>query len=214
MAETTWASFLTEVRPHLAMAPDPLLEREVRNAAIVFCERSYIYQRDLDPITLAANVPEYDLSPPSGTVVADILSAKVDGEPIEAKGRDELDGLIQKWETDKGTPRYYFQSTLRMVRVVPMPSSMKTNGLTLFVALKPTKASTGIDTAIYEEYVEEIAAGALSTLFMMKDVPWTSAAKASDFRDKFEKGIDAAKVRAARSLSTAPLRVKPYYAIG
>ena len=53
--------------------PDTLIESNIRAAAIELCEKAPVYQQELDPVTTVASIFEYDLEPPSGTVVHKIM---------------------------------------------------------------------------------------------------------------------------------------------
>ena len=69
MATTTYESLISEIIPIVPSCPDSLIQQHIRSAVIELCERSAVYQKELDPITVSRDVYEYDFDPPSGTVV-------------------------------------------------------------------------------------------------------------------------------------------------
>jgi hypothetical protein len=79
------------------------------------------------------------------------------------------------------------------------------------MAIKPTRASTGISTDLYEKYLEEIAYGAKARLFAMKAKPWSDAKLAAFNLGMFDQAIGRAKVQAAKGHTRARLRVKPHF---
>ena len=68
-----YESLLAEIIPMVPSCTDTLIEQNIRAAVIELCEKSKVYQAELDPITTVANLYEYDLEPPSGTVVHEIV---------------------------------------------------------------------------------------------------------------------------------------------
>jgi hypothetical protein len=68
-----YESLLPEIIPMVPGCPDTLIENNIRAAVIELCEKAAVLQAELDPITTVAGVYEYDLEPPSGTVVHKIM---------------------------------------------------------------------------------------------------------------------------------------------
>ena len=70
-----YETLLSEIIPMVPGCPDTLIETNIRAAVIELCEKSGVYQAELDPVTTVANIYEYGLTPPSGTVVHRIMWA-------------------------------------------------------------------------------------------------------------------------------------------
>lgn len=226
MAATEFSAFLPDVMPYVDGCSDAVAKNAVRNAAIEFCERSWAYQFEA-PIVLTPGTV-LDLDPPKNTLVHLVLEiTAADGEPLTPTTRDDLNrGRILRrryatdaedsyytystdWMTLTGTPECYFQPTRRRVRFVPQPASAQ-NG-TLLMALKPTKSATAIDTQIFEDYFEVIALGARARLLTMPRKNWTDFQLGKDSEAAFYRGVSAAKVRAIKNNTRAPLRTRSYY---
>lgn len=215
MATKALSDFLIEVRPHVDGCPDPVMENAVRNAAIDFCVNSKMWRYDLDHISVAPNVPAYDLGPPTNSVIAEVLSAEYDGNPIYPKPKEDLDREVPGWRGGlTGTVVGYFLSpdkaTMTLVRT---PARAIANGLIVEAALKPSRAATVLESWIFEDHLETIAIGARWKLYAMKGMKWESAGKAESCeRDFLKRCADAATV-AAKSNTRGPLRTRPVYSM-
>ena len=194
MALKAYSAFLPEVLPRAPATPDVVAINAVRNAAIEFCERSLVWVEQQDPADVTASSFPLDLSAPTGARVGVVLSAKVDGTVVPAKGMSDIDDTYRAWEGVQGAPFAYYQPTPDTLQLVLLPET--TVALALRVAYVPTRASTGVETFIYENYLEGIAAGALYRL--TGEAPYLAA---------FESSVRKAAVDAQKSFTIAALRV-------
>lgn len=219
MATKTLADFLPRVLPFVAGCPDTVAEAAVLDAAIDLCQNAKIWRYDLDAISIAANVAEYDLNYPSGTYIAEVLRATLDGTPIYPKTREDLDNECPGWEGDRATPLkgdvlgYFLSMDRRRMRIVRCPSSSISNGLIVEAALKPSRAATTLEEWIFEEHLITVSKGALWKLYEMKGEAWGSAAKADECKEAFLKMCTDANVHAAKGQSRAALRTKSIYSL-
>lgn len=176
MTTTTWDAFLDEVLPHVSGCTNPVAINAIRNAAIEFCRRSWAWNSNHDTLSLTATVAELDFLPPDDQLVSEVLEAWIGEHRIYHKSPDDLtEALGHNWQTRTGLPKYITQTDPRVLRLVPIPAADMPNALSMRVSWKPTRTAAGIDTTIFEEYVEEIACGALMRLFKMPKKPWSSA---------------------------------------
>ena len=84
MATVKYEDLLPDIIPMVPGCTDTLIENTIRNTVIELCEKSEVYQAELDPVDTVANTYEYDFEPPTGTVVHKILWATYDGNDLEA----------------------------------------------------------------------------------------------------------------------------------
>jgi hypothetical protein len=208
------SDFLPKVLPHVPGCPDPLAENHVLEAAIEFCRRTNVWRVDLDPITLAANVSEYDLANPANGKVQLVERVLYNGVPLDPKTPHQLDQDMPGWPTLKGSIVAYYMLTRRKFRIVQIPAATETNAIVVQVSARPTRTATVLDSELYEEYLDEVAAGALSSLLGIPGKEWSSSAKAKERMDEFEKAISTYTANAAQSFSRAPLRTKSIYSLG
>ena len=93
----SFESLLPEIIPVVPGCTDTLIEQNIRAATIELCEKTEVYQLELDPVTTVQNIFEYDLEPPSGTSVHKIIWMTYDGEDLEAITTALLEQRKPKW---------------------------------------------------------------------------------------------------------------------
>ncbi len=211
MASIAWSTFLPDILVEVPGVSEPLAERHAREAAIKFCRRSKAYVYTLDPIPVIANQPEYDFGAPSKTVIVEPLELWLAGEKLIPATSAELSATYKDWKSQSGVPKYYLAEThdvnLRLLTLALTPNTSDATGVTGRVALAPTRDATGIEEIIYEDYGREIAYGALATLLLMANKPWSKPDLGDDYRKRFGAACGSAAFRAARGNSGAGLRV-------
>jgi hypothetical protein len=212
---TPYESFFPYILPEVPGAPEPVVLMAIRNSCIEFCERSLILTRDHDPISLIPKVIDYDLDPPiSETVIIKVQRAFVEGSPINALAPDHIhipaiyNRAYEDYEENPSTPQYYLQKDERSITVWPVPDKRYRNGLTMRVAMKPTRSSESVDDVIFEEYAEVIASGALQRLMSSAGKPYSNIQMAAVNKMMFDRGVNNAKLRMNAGHTRAALSVK------
>lgn len=207
---TLFNAFLPEVLPYVPDCPAIIAINAIRSAAIEFCERSLAWQEDLEAEDSLADTGEYVLTVPEETSLAMIMAAWYDRRLMIPKSTEELARLYRTtdWRTIVGMPFYYMRSSSSTMRMIPAPSSSETGVIGVRAALAPTRDASGIDTEIYEDYLEAIAMGARARLHAMPGQPFYDMALAMVCRRAFMAGIGEAKIRANKGLSRASVRVE------
>lgn len=210
----SYESFLSRVMPHVIGAPEPLALQAISDATIEFCEKSLILQRDHDPVTVIANVVDYDLEPPTGYLVVKVMRAWLDNIKLNPAAPDFVadagvyNRLYSSYSAGPSTPRAYVQKDPRSISLWPVADKKYANGLTMRVALKPTRAAETVEDEIYEDYVETIAAGAISRLMLSPEKPYTNEKLAIYYGGKFTQGLNVARSRALHGHSRSNLSVQ------
>lgn len=208
MSTKFWTDWYDEVLPDVPGCSQKVAKNAIRNAAIEFCERTLAWKVDLDPLNAVANQAAYPFEPPANTRVVRLLNVWYNGKRLTPKTPADLDDLYANWPSAIGTPLYYTQLSPDEVILVPMPNAALANGIAQKVALKPTRASTGLEEYLYEKYLEEIAAGAKARLMLMQKKPWSNTAMGAANQALFEDAIASARYRAAKGYGAAPIRVR------
>ena len=209
------SDFLPQILPHVPGCIDQLARDAVRNAAIIFCERSKAYRLELDPMQVEAGISDYEFDVPDDTVVHEVLRVVIDGTPIDPKSPAQLDIERPGWQTETGTPfAYYLKDFRRKLRLVLMPDASIADGLLIEAALKPSKTALKFEQGFFEEYFDDVAYGALANLLSMPGKEWTNTGKADQNLARFNAAIGKHNVDAAKGFANAPLRTVPYYDIG
>ncbi|BDQ36303.1 hypothetical protein SYK_06630 [Pseudodesulfovibrio nedwellii] len=188
MANVLWKTLLPYVLPEVDKCPKAQIVNEIRRAAITFCQRSQIWQKDLDYLFFPAGVATADLDPPQESRVCEVISVShLNGEELIA-----------------GT---HFTATTDIVTILVMIS--QDTKLIPTVALKPTLLSTGIPEGLMEDWGKDIAYGAVASLKAMRGREWEDIPGAQIKNELFEDGIASAKIRAITGGAKRSLQVKP-----
>lgn len=212
MANIPYTELLDEVLPSLAADPsDPVTENAIKRAVIEFCAGSWIWRHFPDPIDVVAGEAYYQLESPSGADITVVVDAQHDRAPIHARSTSWLDAEIPGWRTIRKTPKYYTQIDTEEIILAAVPESSITGGLTLTLALQPSQTAAGFPKWIFNQYLYDLANGAIAKLMLMPGKPWTDLQNGADRRARFDGAIANARASAASALGRAPGRVKPQH---
>lgn len=195
----TWAKWFDEVLPDVPGCPQNVAQNAIKNAAIEFCDRSFVYIIDHPAISAAEDTGEYSWSPGSGLKVVRPEHVWYDGKLLIPKTRDEVAAANPYWPTWEGTPLYFLQEKLEKLIVVPRPTAALADAIVAKVAVRPSRDAASIDDAIWEKYLEEIASGAKARLFAMKHKPWSDGQLATFHKQAFDDAISRARLVAFHS---------------
>ena len=190
--------------------PDTLIENNIRSAVIELCEKSGVYQAELDPVTTVNGIFEYDLEAPNQTAVHKIMWVVHEGKDIEPISTNLLEQRKPKWrDTDYfGTPEYYVKQTQATFWLVPVPNETKVSSTVLRVQLKPTPQSTACDDDVMNDYRAAIVAGALFRLLRLPSKDWTDFAGAQVYGSLFNEHLTNAERRARHADEGVARKVK------
>lgn len=200
----TYEEFLDYVMPHVPGCTPEMAIQAIRNTAIDFCEKSLILQRDHDPVTVVANVQDYDFEPPTDYLVQKIMRAWYKENELVPFTPDQIsDAFAYRRKIDGTTPNKtdplrIYQKDERTFSLHPWPVETVVEAVTMRVALKPTRASTSIEDAIYEDWLDAIAAGALVRLQMSPAKPYTLPNAAAINQQIYTQKLNEARQRAIR----------------
>lgn len=203
-----YESLLPDIISMVPACPEIVAERAVRSAAIELCEKTDAYQRQLDPVTVVKNIFEYDLEPPSGTVVQRIVWVTYNGKPLEPISSGLLEQRKENWRNDTGTPEYFIKQGLSTFNLVPVPGATLSQGVEIRVSLKPTQTSNACDDEIMTDYRDTIINGALFRLCRMPAKDWTDLASAQVYSTLFNDGMIYAERRARQADTPVVAKVR------
>jgi hypothetical protein len=201
----SYETLLPDILPMVPGCPDTLIKNNVRAAVIELCERSSVYQLELDPLTTVGNIYEYDLEAPSGTTVQKILWVTHAGKDVEPLTSTLLEQRIPKWREGNGVPEYYVQQGSSLVWLVPIPTATSVSSTIVRAVLKPTHTSTACDDGVMNDYRDTIINGALFRLLRIPNKEWSDLQGASVYGSLFNEGTVIAE-RRARGADTGVAR--------
>lgn len=222
--------FLPDVMIDVPGCPEPVAVNALRHALEEFCRKSLWWTADISPIDVIAGVHTYDLvSPVIDTVVAGILRISHDGHKLDPMSEDWLDNewprvitLYPSLTTTRATPwdqvtsdiaQVFLQPTPRTVRLIGIPTTDLTGGITAKVGIAPTATSTEVDDTL-ADYREAIANGAKYRLLMQPNKEWTDRDGAPAYKTLFDASVSEAKSLRLRSHARddqTVIRTTPYW---
>lgn len=188
--------FLPLVMPHCPGAPEFVVLRNIRLAAIEFCERTRCWRH---LTTVQVNKDGQAIAAPFFAAIHLIERATFeDGRdltPIQFSDVDER--AVQ--ETLGGMPTYITQSRYDTVRIIPF----REGDLHLSLFLKPLnggaffKAQDGTVRDLHDQipefmwsmHAEPIASGAVARILTQPDKPWTNPQLAAPHAARFEQAM-------------------------
>lgn len=207
-----FTNWYDEVLPYVPGCLEAIALNAIQQAATEFCERTWAMNGDHDPISSVADQASYDYVPPANKLVVKVLEAWYSDEPITPKAPDQLRSIYgRKWQEQTGLPMYYTSTEPRSIILVPYPAEAVTDALTMRVAFKPTPGATTIDTQIWEEYHEEIAAGARYRLMLMPKKPYTNVQQAAIEKARYDDGIAEVKHRVQRGFNRSRSNTRAHF---
>lgn len=210
------SKFLPYVLPHVAACPDVLAEQAVRSSAIEFCTATLLIQ-ELSTYSVVAGVQDYEVDAPGSSTLVKILGVLYGDAWIKPNAVEGVrSGLALRGDVDgdtalEGTPFTYFQKTptAAEISLYPLPSRSIADGLAIRAAFAPSRAASVVADELFESWVEEIAAGAISRLMLTPGQPFSNPALAGAHRAQFDLGTRRASIRARTGLVAASSRVQP-----
>ena len=207
MATTAFTVWLPEVMPSVLACPEVLAVNAIRNACIEFCNATNWWQGDYGTTAITTAQLPFSFTVANSAAVAQILVATIDGLPLAITNVDELDSKVVGWRDATGQPRAVFQPTPGVVDFYPRPAGTDSYDIFMRVAYTPLRAATTVDSTVYESYLEEIAAGALSRLTTVPGTPWANEKAAAMYDNTFKSAKVQAGIEASRSYGRAAKRV-------
>ena len=209
MANIKYSELLDEVLPQLAADPsDPVTENAIKRAVIEFCSSSWIWRYLPDPIDVVAGEANYTLEPPAGADVATLIDAQFNTTPLDPRSTTWLDHEIPGWRTLRKTPKYFTQVDTEEIILAAVPDISMTGGLTMTLALQPSQRASDFPRWIFNNYIYDLANGAIAKLMLMPGQPWTDLQGGADRRARFDAAIANARNSAASAVGRAPGRVR------
>lgn len=198
-----WSDFHPHALVFVPGCPDPLLEQELRGAAIEFFRRTRAWRRWLDEITATAGVRQYPIVLPAGSEIVRIEQATADDRPIEV----QIHHAQRADPTTVQSSDYALASddrrTLTILRDVAAGTRLR-----LQAALMPSLTAAGIPDDLFAQHVDAIVAGARYRLKRTPG-PLADGAGAKVALGEFESAIATGALDAWRGDTNNVPRARP-----
>jgi hypothetical protein len=195
----SWAQFLPDVLVHVPGCPDPVAEHALLRAAQEFFETTRVWKLWLTDTLTVADQTEYFLFLEPKSELVRLERATLAGRTIVVRSEDELpaDWMTspQCVETGVHTPD---QKAL-----ILLPAQAADQVLKVEASIKPANDATGIEDYLFDQYVKQIAAGAVAALKEHAEKTYTDPVGASTWRSTFNGHMVGTEFRRHRGFSSA-----------
>ena len=208
MASVTFDQFLPEIQTEVTGVPYPVVINAIRNACFDFCRYSLVWNEFQDPEQYSQGTAEYQVSPPTGAQVVQVLSITLDdGRTLAPGSIDETVKVRPQWRLAEGVVEWFVQSAPDTFRFVAVPNT--SGSYTVQAAYAPLRTATSVDASVYNLYLESIKYGTLWKLKAIANQAWSDAEGSAYNQKLFQQAIGRAISERTRSNSRAALRVAP-----
>lgn len=209
----TWSQFYDDVLPEVPGCPQPLAEKEIKNACLDFMYRTEIQRKTVANLDHPGGASPLDLTHVDIVAATDqvvaVLGVWVDDERLTVKSVEEIEVDFPDWMTVTGTPKYAVQEGTALW-LVPSPSAVQTNTIKLRVSYAPNQTAAAIPDMVYHAYREEIALGAKARLLIKPKKPWTDMSLGAEYLRAYTRAVESASIKAERGgrkvMLTVPTR--------
>lgn len=217
MATRTFISLENKLAANVPGCPRPTIEQFVRDIAIEVCEKTLVWRYKQPTITLVAGTYEYAYDLPAGTEITAVTHTKLSKGGVFADRlfpatQDDLLRMYPDWpssDVDKRSqPRYLSQIDPSMFVVAPVPDSSVTYTVDMFLALKPSLSSTGMEETIFNNCENLIIHGVLQHLHTIPDKSWTDYGVASYHAKQYTYKTAAKRAQANLGVVRGPMTVQ------
>jgi hypothetical protein len=203
MATTAWIGFYDDLLPLVPGCSQAMADKVLLRAAQEWHERTLCWRSWLYDVTTTTDENTYAFGFDARSELVQLLRSRLDGQEQDVLTADSIPANWQadtSWCDRKGI----FTTDNANFVLVPMPAADLV--VSNEVALRPSNAATGVDSAIFARYGYEIALGAAARLHEMPGKPYSDAN--STARARFETAIARAASDVWHGSSRAPQRVR------
>jgi hypothetical protein len=199
--------FYPYVEPHCSGVSIPMMRQALRSSAIEFCERTNATQEVFTTGT-TVDVNELDIDVPSQQRLVRVLSAQYQDKWLTLVPTQDAPNLQYEPTTGEPTHLYLAAPNTGPSTLYPTPDATEANVLFIRASYAPTRTASQLADSLFDEWVETIAAGAISRLQSTAGTPFYSP-DALMWKSTFERGVSKALVLDHRGRVRVSQRVQP-----
>lgn len=183
-------AWFDEVISAAALAPNPVIRRDIVDICRDVCKRTMLWTQQLNPIDVVADQAEYDL-PIAGADISGVDRAEFDGNelnPVSETALDEDTREVEAWRPRTiAIPERYYVTEDYKIRLVYIPDADLSAGLDVWAFIMPLSDATEVPLFLYNEFKDLISMGTIGKLKMRPDMPWTDLQAGAGFLDVYER---------------------------
>lgn len=202
-------SLLPYVMPYAPGLSEPMAIMHIREAARRFCERTRCW-RNIEQFKLhECNQDRIILAIPQQGELFELEWAKFGEQPLEA-----IAPTADMWRRDieSGKPRYITQVMPDVLRLMPQVKHGCSNDeLAISYFIKPSLRTNELPAFLFNQFGSHLANGALATLLLLPNEPFSNPTLAMVFEQKFNEALDRNFNFNLRGQQRAPSRTKSRY---
>lgn len=199
--------FLPLILPYAPNAPEPIVFRCLRDAAIRFCDRTELW-RSSDTITTDGLNPE-PISMPPDAILAKIVTCAIDGIALDPVSIVDLSRDRPDWRTEDvgtGGASWYVSPDFGTVQAVPRASGT----ITVDFIAKPTVDALTLPDFLFDHYGQVLADGAAGAVLLMPG-SFSNPQLGAGLSARFENKIDGLFNAGRRGQHRAPTHTRGRY---
>lgn len=213
------STFLPFVIPHVPGCSDPMAEQAILTACIDLCDRSSVHQSTSSE-SAQPGQSDYDVEVPRMATVATVLAVFYRQNKLTAASREMVSNAIavrgEPVAGDtiaQGTPQEWFcrDPVTAVVSIYPPPAETAAGAVTIVAAFKPQRTATQVADFLFDDYADDVAAGAIARLLNVPAQLWTNPVMAKPFADQFNRAVSRASIAARVGLGMSASRVRPRF---
>jgi hypothetical protein len=196
--------FLPFISPYAVSAPEPLVYRCLRDAAVQFCTRTKLW-RDTDTIVTNGTYSE-QISVPPDSILIEVVNCALGSRPLKPISLDDLARHHPTWRTDPicGSAEGFVCPEFGSVQAVPRASGT----ITVEIVVAPSADCTALPDFLYDYYVSDIADGASGAVLLMPDQEFANPTLGAGLLQRFESRISELAFSGRRGQQRAPARTR------
>lgn len=191
-----YSAFQDQVRLSIASAPAEVIDFAVRNAVIEMMKESLQMQRDLY-IDVQECVRDYEVCVP-GLVLHAVREVHFQHREL----------LPVTSPTPHLYPGHFYHEPDRGIMIGTQPACDEEGALYVRAVVHPSRDSCEVDRWVYERHADAVAEGALSRMFLMKDMGWYDTALAGISMRRFKNAKNRMKGEQAKHRVSGPTLMK------
>lgn len=213
VAVTQLSALLPLLTPMLPGVPNPVIEFQLRQAAIVACERLKCWRETVEMVMTANDA---DIAAPSYAQVHEIEKATWEGVDLTSAVFNDEDTEVMRGSAIEGRPSVFTQAVPDTITMIPYMDGT----LRLSLILKPRQGqSFGADplnpfsdaynvlpTFMLQQYGGLLRKGAVARVCELPDGGAFDLNRAAFYEAQFQDDLSKAQSRTLRGQQKAPLR--------
>lgn len=213
---TSISSFSNWVARDIPKCPRTIIDSEVVEAIIAFCEETYIMNESFQVSVLSTDINtalndsvSIDISSIVSTTMRPhaFMKFQIDGADWYTKEQKTATDLTYLEQIQYSQTKFFEFTSNTTILMYPLDATDQT--LFMQIALKYLSTITQVEDYFYDDYRRAIVAKAKAEVFKMPDKPWSDKNKAMEEMATYMNEKGGARLRLEHGYNKGSLSVKP-----